>query len=89
MWPTFDEFKDGLGNWLKTNHPLYISEIGEREWTNLFCGKHHSMVIVVNYRNLIYFLKLLQYFIFIFVIALKENEGREGGTRCCSTKRDF
>ena len=55
MWPTFEELKNGLETWINKNHPGYISEIGEREWTNQFCGKHHSMVIVINYQNLIYF----------------------------------
>jgi len=53
MWPTLEEFKSAMENWLGAKHQNYISEIGEREWTNQFCGKHHSMVIVVNCRNLI------------------------------------
>jgi hypothetical protein len=52
MWPDFDEFKHELESWLRTHHPNYLNEIGEREWTNLFCGKHHSSVIITNYQNI-------------------------------------
>ncbi|GBB93400.1 hypothetical protein RclHR1_21610001 [Rhizophagus clarus] len=45
MWPNFDEFKCGLENWLKKNHSSYLKEIGEQEWVNQFCSKHHALLL--------------------------------------------
>ena len=53
MWPNFDEYKLGLEDWLNSNHPNYLEELGERKWANLFTGRHHSMVIIINYLNII------------------------------------
>ena len=51
MWPTFENFKLELENWLNQHHPDYLREVGYREWTNAFSGCHHSMVIIINNRN--------------------------------------
>jgi len=48
MWPSFEEFKCNLEKWLKTNHPSYLKDIGEREWSNAFTGKHHTAVNIIN-----------------------------------------
>ncbi|CAG8665936.1 2702_t:CDS:2, partial [Funneliformis mosseae] len=31
MWPTLEEFKTNLKNWLKANHSSYISEVALKE----------------------------------------------------------
>lgn len=49
MWPTFEDYKKGLEDWLILHHPNYLTEMGEVPWTNSFTGNHHSMVIIVNY----------------------------------------
>lgn len=49
MWPTFEDYKVALEEWLNSNHPNYIKEMGNREWANAFIGKHHSLVIIVSY----------------------------------------
>ena len=51
MWPSFEEFKVSLENWLKSNHPDYLKDFGGLEWANTFTGKHHSMVIIANYNK--------------------------------------
>jgi hypothetical protein len=48
MWPTPDEYKQALENWLKSNHRNYLKDQGDREWSNAFIGKHHSLVIIVS-----------------------------------------
>jgi hypothetical protein len=48
MWPTFDEYKRSIEKWLTKNHPDYLNELGDREWSNLFSGRHHSAVIIIN-----------------------------------------
>jgi len=48
MWPTLDEYKQALEKWLNSNHRNYLKEQGEREWSNNFIGKHHSLVIIVS-----------------------------------------
>jgi len=55
MWPTFEEFKRELEIWLKSRHPKYLNEIGDRGWMNNFVGKHHSKVLIIisNYNFLI------------------------------------
>ncbi|CAB4417898.1 unnamed protein product [Rhizophagus irregularis] len=45
LWPNFNDYKVGLENWLNKNHPNYLKELGERKWTNLFTGQHHSMLL--------------------------------------------
>ena len=52
MWPDFNELKRETENWLRSRHPNYLEELGEREWMNYFAGKYHSMVIIINYRNI-------------------------------------
>jgi hypothetical protein len=53
MWPSYNEYKHGLETWLRSNHPKYLDEVGETSWTNSFAGNHHTMVIIVNYPNMI------------------------------------
>jgi hypothetical protein len=50
MWPTFEEYKESFEKWLKANHPNYLNEVEYQEWTNAFSVKHHSLVIIINYR---------------------------------------
>jgi hypothetical protein len=50
MWPNFNDLKSGMERWLQKNHADYFKELGEKDWTNAFAGKHHSMVnIVINH----------------------------------------
>ena len=51
MWPNFKELKESLEKWLNSNHPNYIKELGRLEWANAFSGRHHSMVVNVNYKK--------------------------------------
>jgi len=51
MWPSFEELKESLERWLNSKHPDYLKELGKLEWANVFAGKHHSAVIIVNYKN--------------------------------------
>jgi hypothetical protein len=53
MWSSFDNYKSELENWLNSNHLNYLKELGERKWTNSFVGNHHTMVIIINYVNMI------------------------------------
>jgi hypothetical protein len=46
--PVPDEYKQALEKWLNSNHRNYLKEQGEREWSNAFIGKHHSLVIIVS-----------------------------------------
>ena len=51
-WPNYEEYKQAMERWLNANHSNYLSEIGEIDWINTFSGKHHSLVIIVNCRQL-------------------------------------
>ena len=53
MWSSYSKYKHGLEIWLKSNHPKYLDEVGEISWTNSFAGNHHTMIIIVNYSNMI------------------------------------
>jgi hypothetical protein len=48
MWPSFEEFKSALEKWLQTKHPNYIKDMGSREWSNVFSGRHHTAVIIID-----------------------------------------
>jgi len=49
MWPTFEDYKKKLEDWLRSHHPNYLEEFGAVPWTNAFSGHHHSMVIINYY----------------------------------------
>jgi hypothetical protein len=65
MWPTFEEYKKKLEDWLESHHPNYLNDIGNVPWINAFTGNHHSMVIIVHYLifNYIIFIN------FVFILA--------------------
>jgi len=43
-----EEFKSALEKWLQTKHPSYIKDMGDREWSNAFSGRHHTAVIIID-----------------------------------------
>jgi len=45
MWPTFEKYKLELRGWLNTCYPEYFQEVGYREWTNTYTGRHHSLLL--------------------------------------------
>lgn len=51
MWPSFEEFKASLERWLNSKHPNYLKGMENVDWTNAFTGRHHSGVIIVNYKK--------------------------------------
>jgi hypothetical protein len=55
MWPTFEELKASLERWFKSNHPNYLKGLENTEWANAFSGRHHSSVIIVNYKKMFNF----------------------------------
>ena len=48
MWPEYNDLKESFERWLDSNHPNYLKDLGTIEWANIFAGKHHSAVIIVN-----------------------------------------
>ena len=55
MWPTFEELKASLERWLKSNHPNYLKGLENTKWANAFSERHHSSVIIVNYKKMFNF----------------------------------
>ena len=53
MWFSYSEYKYELEIWLKSNHSKYLDEVREILWMNSFAGNHHTMIIIVNYSNMI------------------------------------
>jgi len=51
MWPSFEEFKASLERWLNSKHPNYLKGMENVDWTNAFTRRHHSGVIIVNYKK--------------------------------------
>ena len=45
-----------MEKWLTKNHPGYLNNLGDREWSNVFSEKHHSAVIIINQLKQFFFI---------------------------------